>query len=50
MKIEKFNDGNDMMLFGRGDSYNFYKGTLGVMSEGGCGPFTATPIFLKMET
>ena len=26
------------------------KGALGTMSEIGCGPFAATPIFLKMET
>ena len=30
-------------------SKNFNKGALGAMSESGCGPFAATPIFLKME-
>ena len=31
-------------------SKNCNKGALSAMSESGCGPLAATPIFLKMET
>ena len=34
----------------RSDFKDFNKGALGALSESGCGPFAATPIFLKIET
>ena len=30
-------------------SKNLTRGTQGAISESGCGPFAATPIFLKIE-